>query len=168
MKKVTLILAAFVALAACSGPAENAADTNTEAHDHSGHDHGSMEMDDLVPAEERLYVPEGAYVFFQNLKDGAKVKSPIAIEFGIEGMEVVPAGPITKGTGHHHLIINSGFTAPGTVIPADENNIHFGQGQTNTTLELQPGTYLLTMQFANGIHESYGEQMSSTIKITVE
>lgn len=168
MKKTTLILAAFVAMAACSGPAEKAAETTTETHDHHGHDHGTMEMEDLVPAEERLYVPEGAYVFFKNLKDGDKVNSPIAISFGIEGMEVVPAGPITKGTGHHHLIVNSGFTAPGTVIPADANNIHFGQGQTETTLELQPGEYVLTMQFANGIHESYGEQMSSTLKITVK
>jgi hypothetical protein len=168
MKKLTLLFAAIFAMAACSNPAETPTETTTETHDHSGHDHGSMEMDELVPAEERLYVPEGAYVFFKNLKDGETVKSPIAIEFGIEGMEVVAAGPITKGTGHHHLIINGGFTATGAVIPADENNIHFGKGQTETTLELAPGEYVLTMQFANGIHESYGEQMSSTIKIKVE
>jgi hypothetical protein len=165
MKKLMLVFAASAWLVGCGGGEAETTPAET-THDH--HDHGSMEMEDLVPAEERLFVPEGAYVFFKNLRDGDRVSSPVKLEFGIEGMEVVPAGPITKGTGHHHIIINGQYTPTGGVIPADDVNIHYGQGQTEAEIDLAPGEYLLTMQFANGIHESYGEQMSSTIKIIVE
>ena len=36
------------------------------------------------------------------------------------------------------------------------------------SMELAPGTYTISLQFANGFHESYGEPMSNTITITVE
>jgi hypothetical protein len=166
MKKIMLVFSVSALLMGCGGGEAETTPSETTTHDQ--HDHGSMEMEDLVPAEERLFVPEGAYVFFKNLRDGDRVSAPVKLVFGIEGMEVVPAGPITKGTGHHHIIINGQYTPTGGVIPADEVNIHYGQGQTEAELDLAPGEYLLTMQFANGIHESYGEQMSSTIKIIVE
>jgi hypothetical protein len=170
MKKILFLFATAAWLTSCGGGGATEADSTTEetAHDHGLHDHGHIEIDDLVPLEERLFVPEGAYVYFKNLKDGDRAKSPVRIEMGVEGMEVIPAGPIKKGTGHHHIIINGQFTPPGGVIPFDDTNIHFGQGQTEAALDLKPGTYLITMQFANGIHESYGEQMSSTIQIIVE
>ena len=53
-------------------------------------------------------------------------------------------------------------------MPQNETNIHFGAGETETQLDLEPGEYTLTMQFADGFHQSYGEQMSTTIKVTVE
>jgi hypothetical protein len=54
------------------------------------------------------------------------------------------------------------------VVGADATHIHFGKGQEETELELEPGEYTLTLQFADGFHRSYGEKMSTTIKITVE
>lgn len=118
---------------------------------------------------ENLMVPEGAKVFFVNLEDGAVVSSPFTVEFGIEGMEVVPAGAITPGTGHHHIIVNEGHISKGDVIGSEPNKyIHYGGGQTSAELDLEPGNYTLTMQFANGIHESYGEQMSATVEVTVQ
>jgi hypothetical protein len=90
------------------------------------------------------------------------------VEFGIEGMEVEPAGELNEGKGHHHIIINGDAIERGSVVPADETNIHFGKGQTSTEMELAPGEYTLTMQFADGAHQSYGEQMAATISVTVE
>ena len=54
------------------------------------------------------------------------------------------------------------------MIPASDSTIHFGKGQTDTSLELEPGEYTISLQFANGVHASYGEDMAASIKITVE
>jgi hypothetical protein len=134
------------------------------------HEHGEAEDADETTMEQRTMVPEGARVFFVNLEDGATVKSPIHIEMGVEGMEVEPAGAVKEGYGHHHLIINNtqGFIERGEVVPMNETNIHFGKGQMEYDLELEPGEYALALQFANGFHESHGKQMSTTIFITVE
>lgn len=124
--------------------------------------------EEAVEEVKELTVPEGANVFFANLNDGDKVSSPIEIEFGLEGMEIEPAGNLTQGKGHHHIIVDGGAIERGTMVPANETNIHFGKGQTSTTLELAAGEHTLTLQFADGFHQSYGEQMSATITVMVE
>ncbi len=107
-------------------------------------------------------------VFFANLEDGATVKSPVKVEMGVEGMTVHPAGEDIPNTGHHHIIIDGAPVETGRPVPADEKHIHFGKGQTETEIELTPGEHTLTLQFANYAHQSYGPEMSKTIKITVE
>ena len=142
-----------------------------EHHDHGddaqAHDHAAMEAETTsssdVPA-----VPAEAKVFFKNLENGQTVSSPVKLEFGVEGMEVEPAGEVHAGKGHHHIIIDGSFLPTGTVVPADSVNIHYGKGQTETEVELSAGKHTLTMQFADGYHRSYGEQLSTTIEITVE
>ena len=109
-----------------------------------------------------------AKVFFEEPKDGAKVKSPVKLVFGVEGMEVKPAGTQEENTGHHHIVIGPAGVKEGTVVPTDEKHIHFGKGQTTADIELPPGEHKLTMQFADGNHTSYGEVMAATITITVE
>jgi hypothetical protein len=71
-------------------------------------------------------------------------------------------------SGHHHLLINQTFIEQGSTIPADQNHIHFGKGQTETELNLSPGNYKLTLQFADGYHRSYGKALSKTIQIEVK
>ncbi|MCO6429260.1 MAG: DUF4399 domain-containing protein [Deltaproteobacteria bacterium] len=107
-------------------------------------------------------------VYFENLKDGGKVRSPFKVIMGVEGMTVAPAGTMDEGTGHHHLIVNRTFISPGQIIPADKEHLHFGKGETETELTLPPGQYTLTLQFADGLHRSYGEDMARTIRIEVE
>ena len=108
-------------------------------------------------------------VFFVEPADGAKVKGPVKVKFGISGMKVQPAGeaPLDKTTGHHHIIVNGEPMPLAKVVPADEKHIHFGKGQTEAELKLPPGKHKLTMQLADGAHRSYGPNMSSTISIEV-
>jgi hypothetical protein len=171
MKKTFLIFGVCAAMFACTESPKEGETTNSEQHSHDGemHEHeapaeGAMSM------EERTMVPAGAQVFFANIENGATLQSPVHIEMGVEGMEVEPAGAANEGFGHHHLIINNtqGYIERGEVVPMNETNIHFGKGQVEYDIELQPGEYALTLQFANGFHESHGEQMSNTIFITVE
>jgi hypothetical protein len=107
-------------------------------------------------------------VDFLQPKNGDMLESPFEVKFLVTGMEVSQAGDLTANTGHHHLLINSKSIEAGKVVPADERHVHFGKGQTETTVNLPSGRYTLTLQFANGLHESYGEVMSKTIEVTVK
>ena len=160
--------AAVFAFVACGGgQKEHAGDGEHAEHAESTeHEHGDDESISGIAA--MIEAPEGAKVFFRNLEDGAVVSSPVKVEMGVEGITIKPAGELVEGTGHHHIIINEGPTPFGTVVGADATHIHFGKGQEETELELEPGEYTLTLQFADGFHRSYGENMSTTIKITVE
>jgi hypothetical protein len=111
---------------------------------------------------------QAASVHFIEPKDGATVTSPVHVKFGVDGMKVAPAGTMTEGTGHHHLIVDGEAVPKGTVVPADDTHIHYGKGQTETDVKLPPGDHTLTMQFADGAHRSYGPEMSSTIKVHVK
>jgi hypothetical protein len=109
-----------------------------------------------------------ASVSFIEPADGALVSSPFTVKFDVSGMEVKPAGDMTAGTGHHHLLINADNIPAGQSIPVDDKHLHFGKGQTETSVTLPPGKYKLTMQFANGAHQSYGPELSKTINVTVK
>ncbi len=107
-------------------------------------------------------------VSFVEPADGAVVTSPFKVRFAVSGMEVKPAGAVVEKSGHHHLLINAEPIKAGESVPFDETHLHFGKGQTETEVKLAPGQYTLTMQFANGAHQSYGPELSKTIKVTVK
>jgi Domain of unknown function (DUF4399) len=107
-------------------------------------------------------------VYFMEPANGATVTSPFMVKFGVKGMEVKPAGDQMANVGHHHLLINLESKPKGEIIPFDDAHIHFGKGQTETMVTLKPGTYKITMQFADGFHLSYGKDMSATMTVTVK
>jgi len=110
----------------------------------------------------------GEAVYFRGVSDGDVVSSPFTVKMSVCGMDVQKAGEVIEGTGHHHLIIDGDCIMKGETIPKDSKHKHFGKGQTEATVNLEPGDHTLTLQFANGIHTSYGEAMCKTIKVTVE
>jgi hypothetical protein len=107
-------------------------------------------------------------VSFLEPADGASVASPFKVRFAVNGMEVKPAGEMAAKTGHHHLLINAEPVKSGEPVPFDDKHLHFGKGQTEAEVKLPPGNYVLSMQFANGAHQSYGAPMSKSIKVTVK
>jgi Domain of unknown function (DUF4399) len=110
--------------------------------------------------------PKGK-VYFAEPKDGAEIKGPVKVRMVVEGMQIKPANGLAEGTGHHHILINRDYMPPGQVIPTDDNHKHYGKGQTEAVLDLPPGDHKLTLQFADGLHRSYGKDLSSTIKVKV-
>ncbi|MGB7950532.1 MAG: DUF4399 domain-containing protein [Candidatus Binatia bacterium] len=110
--------------------------------------------------------PKGK-VFFTEPKNGAEIKGPVKIVMGVEDIKIQPAGEVVEGTGHHHVLINLDFVPPGQVIPTDDSHRHYGKGQTEAELDLPPGDYKLTLQFADGLHRSYGRELSDTINVKV-
>jgi hypothetical protein len=113
--------------------------------------------------------PAGAKVFFIEPKNGATVSSPVAVKFGIEGMEVVPAGTDKPNSGHHHVLIDTKLADYTSPIPADDNHKHFGKGQTEATLELKPGQHTLQLILADQNHIPHSPPVQSeVITITVQ
>lgn len=114
--------------------------------------------------------PEGARVFFVEPKDGATVGRQVTVKFGVEGIAIKPAGDPTPNSGHHHLLIDQSelpmLDAP---IPADANHKHYGQGQTEDTITLEPGTHTLQLDFADARHVQFDPPLvSETITVHVQ
>lgn len=118
---------------------------------------------------ERTPSPPGAEVYIISPKDGARVTSPVLVQFGLKGMGVAPAGVKAENTGHHHLLIDTEAPANmGVPLPATDNVRHFGKGQTETSLTLTPGKHTLQLLFADQNHIPHEPPLlSKKITITV-
>ncbi len=128
---------------------------------------GGAEAPAPAPTEAAPAPAPAARVYFVEPTDGATVTSPLRVVMGVDGMKVQAAGELVEGTGHHHIIIDAPPTPQGEVVPATATHIHFGQGQTETELTLEPGPRTLHLQFADGLHQSYGDAMRATITVQV-
>ncbi len=110
----------------------------------------------------------GAVVYFIQPLDGAVVESPLTVKFGLKGMGVAPAGVEKAGTGHHHLIIDASLPPMDENIINDENHLHFGGGQTETTITLAPGKHTLQLLLGDQNHLPHSPSVfSKVITITV-
>ena len=119
----------------------------------------------------RTAAPEGASTYIISPEDGATIEGgKVHVVFGLKGMGVAPAGIEYPDTGHHHLLVNAEELPPVNMpIPADENHIHFGMGQTETTLDLEPGVYTLQLLVGDKNHIPHDAPvMSEKITVTVE
>lgn len=117
----------------------------------------------------RSPAPEAAEVYFITPQDGATVASPVRVVFGLRGMGIAPAGVERPGTGHHHLVIDAPAPALDSPIPANEHYRHFGGGQTETEIELDPGEHTLQLILADHLHVPHDPAIcSERITITVQ
>lgn len=116
---------------------------------------------------ERSPSAEGTTVYIIAPQDGSTVSGEVTVQFGVRGMGIAPAGIDFPNTGHHHLLIDvsemPSFEMP---IPADEHHVHFGKGQTETTLSLEPGRHTLQLIFADRNHVPHDPPVVSE-KITI-
>jgi hypothetical protein len=116
--------------------------------------------------------PADAKVYFINLKDGDRVISPLVIRFGLSGMGIAPSGTEAPNTGHHHLFIDAPVLegdALNEAIPVDEHHVHFGKGQTETTVTLSKGQHTLQLVLGDWSHIPHKSPvMSERITVTVE
>ena len=122
------------------------------------------------PLPVRLPAPDGAEVYIIEPADGATVPKDFTVKFGLRGMGVAPAGINVEKTGHHHLLVDveklPAFEYP---LPNDANHRHFGGGQTEVTLTLEPGTHTLQLVVGDHVHVVHQPPiMSKKITVTVK
>ena len=115
-----------------------------------------------APADARVYIIEPL--------DGATVPQTFTVKFGVEGIDIAPAGTDQPHSGHHHLLVDIATLPDLTVpLPANEHILHFGKGQTETQLTLAPGSHTLQLVFANYLHIAQKPALvSKRITVTVK
>jgi hypothetical protein len=110
-----------------------------------------------------------AEVYFIAPKNDDIVSGEVVVKFGLQNFGVSPAGLNVNGTGHHHLIIDADLPNLSQPIQADKNHVHFGKGQTEVKLELEPGTHTLQLLLGDYRHIPHRPPIySNKITIVVE
>jgi hypothetical protein len=119
-------------------------------------------------AQDHTAAPAGAEVYLIAPRDGEKIHGPVTVRFGLKGMGVAPAGIKFDNTGHHHLLIDTdlGEIKLDAPLPSTDKIVHFGKGQTETTVTLAPGKHTLELLFADYQHLSFEPPLHSR-KITI-
>jgi hypothetical protein len=122
----------------------------------------------VSPSTTRTNSPADAAVYFVDLKEGARISTSATIRFGLRNMGVAPAGVEKDQSGHHHLLIDTELPNPDEPIPNDANHLHFGAGQTETSLNLSPGEHTLQLALADKDHRLHDPPvLSERIRVTV-
>jgi len=115
----------------------------------------------------RTPAPEDAYVYIGWPNDGETLHTThIKVWFGTRNFGVAPAGTYKPNTGHHHLLIDTALPPLDQPIPNDKNHLHFGLGQTETVIDLPPGTHTLQILMGDGDHVPHDPPLMSK-KITI-
>ena len=108
------------------------------------------------------FIAEPKVYFIEPKNNDVITERTFKVQFGLEGFGIAPAGYDIPNTGHHHLLIDTfipeDLTKP---IPANKNHIHFGLGQTETTITLEPGEHSLRLVLGNYLHVPHTEPIIS-------
>ena len=153
---LTLGASGVAALAGCGSPSGG---TPTDA---GGSPTGATETAAYMNG-----VGPDASVSFAVPTDGAGLTST-SVQWAAtaEGVTIEAAGEVTEGAGHYHVMVDTGPVTPGEVIPSDDAHIHYGTGQTDGVLALEPGEHTLHLQVADGAHRVMG--LTDTVEVTAE
>lgn len=122
-----------------------------------------------APPPPPVAAPPDAALYIIAPKPGARVTSPVTVQFGLRNMGVTQAGSSAKNAGHHHLLVDvKEPVAGGEPLPADKNHLHFGGGQTETRLDLPNGPHTLQLVLGDALHRPFVPSVQSQkIQITV-
>jgi len=101
-------------------------------------------------------------------QNGDKVPQTFKVIFGLDGMQVSPAGIEKANSGHHHLLVDA-KELPDMSKPLGKSVMHFGKGQTETTLTLPPGNHTLQLILGDYMHVPHKPAVvSEQIMVVVE
>ena len=110
-----------------------------------------------------------ASVYFITPLDGESFSDNVTVRFGLENFGVAPAGIQINQTGHHHLIIDADLPPLDQPIPANNNYVHFGKGQTEVEIDLSKGTHTLQLLLGDFRHIPHNPPIySKKIQITAD
>ncbi|HEV7832665.1 MAG TPA: DUF4399 domain-containing protein [Caballeronia sp.] len=108
-----------------------------------------------------------AYIGYPNNGQTLPAGKPFRVWFGLRYMGVAPRGVKYPNTGHHHLLIDTDLPKSfDEEIPSDRQHLHFGAGETETTLDLPPGKHTLQLLMGDYMHVPHNPPVYSK-KITI-
>jgi hypothetical protein len=159
MRQRTLPVLALLlplSVAACAREAPEPAPEATEAATPAG---GAAAATAAIPTVTILEPAEGAEI----------PGSSVTVRLAAEGVEIVPAGALVAGTGHHHLYLDADLTQADAPVPSVPGQIiHLGTGVSEYTFEnVAPGTHRLITVVADGLHVPLQPWVVDTVTFTV-
>ena len=112
----------------------------------------------------------GAKVYIISPAHGEEVEKTFSVKFGLKGMGIAPAGIKFENTGHHHLLVDvDELPDLDKPLESTEKILHFGKGQTETTLTLEHGSHSLQLVLGDYLHIPHDKPViSKKIWITVK
>ena len=115
-----------------------------------------------TPCSAQTPAPDDAELYFISPRDGAKLRGPITVRFGLKHMGVTHAGDTTPNMGHHHLLVDvTEPISPTEPLPSNKRYLHFGSGQP-------PGPHTLQLVLGDANHKPFKPLVASkTIRIRV-
>ena len=147
------VLASLVLLAACGGDTPE-----------------PPAQPDAAPAAAQPTEPMTATVTILDPVEGAEVQGPsVMVHLAASGVEIVPAGTLEPGTGHHHLYLDTDLADPGMAVPTIPGAvIHLGTGVSEYTFEnVAPGPHRLIAVVADGVHVPLAPWVVDTVNFVV-
>jgi len=142
MKKTLLTLGIPLVMIACAG---GEADSDT--------------MSDTAPGTVTIVTPTG----------GALVNgSTVTVQLS-SSVQILPAGDLTGGTGHHHLYLDADLTPADQPVPSVPGSIiHMGDGSSSYVFEnVAAGEHRLIAVVADGVHVPLQPWVVDTVTFTV-
>ncbi len=113
-------------------------------------------------------------VFFEGLKDGAKISGKafmgavaVKLEPRAEGMQVEAAGALHENAGHFAVGIDAEPLPQGTTFKKGSGYQAYEKGETEIQVGVKPGAHTLTLQLVDARNRSYGPEWAQTVKIKV-
>jgi len=125
---------------------------------------GGGESDAMPEAEE----PAGT-VTIVTPTEGAQIEgSTVTVQLSTD-VQLLPAGDMTEGTGHHHLYLDADLTPPDQPVPTVPGEIiHMGDASTSFVFEdVEPGEHRLIAVVADGVHVPLQPWVVDTVTFTV-
>jgi Domain of unknown function (DUF4399) len=102
--------------------------------------------------------------------NGATVAGPnVTVRLAVTGVQIVPAGDMTPGTGHHHLYLDADVASTTAPVPSVPGSIvHMGNAASEYTFEnVAPGPHRLIAVVADGAHVPLQPLVVDTVNFTV-
>lgn len=123
----TLMLLPLVALACAEAPADDPATSDAE------------------PAGEVMPAPERSVAIVSPAEGDTVPAGSLEVTLSAAGVEIVPAGDTTPGSGHHHIFLDADISPLGEPIPSVPGSIvHMGDASMSYTFEnVAPGEHRL-------------------------
>jgi hypothetical protein len=106
-------------------------------------------------------------VSFTAPEDDDTFAGAVPFTMAADGLTIEPAGEVHADAGHFHVIADDGCVDVGEPVAKDADHLHFGKGQTEGKIYLEPGTHELCLQPGDGVHTALAPTDTVSVEVGI-